>query len=862
MAITLSRRSLICNQAVPHVTGIDFVQVADPALQTELLVFFIVDPDLVVVQDGPPQVFMVNLVGPLPQPAANPLVTIAPAKATAAPLPEHLTTAWDRVTIGGTQRTVLRLVFSKPGGFYSYRLTVNHTAVDPLFNGTEFSFKQGCATGFDCAPDCACGPAEFKTAEIDYLARDFGSFNSALHDFTKRYYPRWAEHLTADAGSMMIDLLAALGDEFAYTQDRFAREAYVETATQRRSLERLSSLVDYRPDPGVNAAGHVSLLMAPAPSASLAIELRYAGRLAVWAVPQGLVPSPFELGNGLAADAGSAANLFVHHHWNHMALHLADASAPCLKAGAISLLLAPGAGNIALPRAAQISGSLMPEEFWKGRWMMLVSEPTDPAVEARQWPIRIVTVTHLTDPLILTNGAASQITKVDWEPSQALPHDMRIEETFLYGNVAPVTAGLTISERFRLGHDASTDPAIAELPRAVEREGMLDETSCERGVTFIHGLRHSETAGLSFTGGHNLTGHRVPEIELAEVDAFGATVENWLYRDSLLDADLDDPAFTIDSGMWRDIVRFQRNGEFIVHHDYAADAGYSLRFGASGFGRTPDADTLFKARFRSFHGEQSNLAAASIRKLDPPDGSPRHPALAAVADVINHLPVAGGANPETAASIRMRAPEYYRLFPMRAVRDEDYRSIAERLDWVQQAGARCRWTGSWLATFVTADPLDATSIDAARLQELRGLLDAVRQAGRDVIIRQPRFISLDIDITICVAPGFYGGQVREAVLAALSDETGFFASNRFTFGDPLRRSAHEAAVQAVPGVKGVSQIKIRPRHTAHWRIFSEPEYPVAIHELIRVDNNPAAPEHGVISVRQTEAAALAGSMVS
>ena len=75
MAITLSRRSLICNQAVPHVTGIDFVQVADPALQTELLVFFIVDPGLVVVQDGPPQVFMVNLVGPLPQPAANPPAT-------------------------------------------------------------------------------------------------------------------------------------------------------------------------------------------------------------------------------------------------------------------------------------------------------------------------------------------------------------------------------------------------------------------------------------------------------------------------------------------------------------------------------------------------------------------------------------------------------------------------------------------------------------------------------------------------------------------------------------------------------------------------------------------------------------------
>ena len=41
-------------------------------------------------------------------------------------------------------------------------------------------------------------------------------------------------------GMMVLELLAALGDEFAYAQDRLAREATLATATQRRSLRHLA----------------------------------------------------------------------------------------------------------------------------------------------------------------------------------------------------------------------------------------------------------------------------------------------------------------------------------------------------------------------------------------------------------------------------------------------------------------------------------------------------------------------------------------------------------------------------------------------------------------------------------------------
>lgn len=854
MTVSLSRRGMICNQAAPpRVTGIDFVSVADPGVQTEIVVFFIVDPDLVVTDPGPPQNLLADLGGGVPQAVPKSIVTVTAAGGSGAVVPGIDTVVWDRVPIDGTTRTVLRITFEAAGDFADYVLTVNRDAIDPLFNNAVFSFKQGCPTGFDCEAPCECGDAEFETPEIDYLARDFESFNSALHAFTKRRYPRWAEHLTADAGSMMIDLFAALGDEFAYIQDRFAREAYLETATQRRSLHRLASLVDYRPDPGRNATGTISLTMRPVAPATAAIRLDFADRLPVWAVPNGQPPVAFELGDTLS-DIGS---LHVHHEWGRMAVHLPDPSAPCLKPGATSLYLGPGSGNVALPRQSQLPVGATPDDFWIGRQMILVSEPTDPAVERRAWPVRITSVIRLSDPLVLTGGSPTRITRIGWDEAEALPFEMRISETRVYGNVAPVSGGLTITERFRIGLDESPDPEIRSLPRAVERKGILDQNRCERDRAVIHGLRASESAGLSFTGEHGITTHRVPEIELNEISDLGSPPvlsTPWFFHDTLLDADEDDPFFTVDHGMWREIIRFQRNGEFIVHQDYAGDFGFSIRFGSGAFGRLPASDSLYEARFRSFHGAASNVAPRAIRTLDPPDGSPRKPAMAAVADVVNFLPTSGGLDPESDETIRIRAPEYYRLFPLRAVRDEDYREIIERLDWVQKAGAGARWTGSWLTEFVTADPLGATEISEDRLEELTDLCDQIRQVGRDVIVRQPRFSPLDIDVTICVAPGFYGGQVREAVLDALTGSggtAGFFAPDRFTFGDPLRRSALEAAVQSVPGVRGVTQIRIRPRGVTDWHAFDEPEFPVAVNELIRVDNDPSKPGNGVVTVRET-----------
>ena len=174
------------------------------------------------------------------------------------------------------------------------------------------------------------------------------------------------------------------------------------------------------------------------------------------------------------------------------------------------------------------------------------------------------------------------------------------------------------------------------------------------------------------------------------------------------------------------------------------------------------------------------------------------------------------------------APEAFRAITFRAVRPEDYAEIAERLPWVQRAGARFRWTGSWLSTFVTADPSRCVSNSAPEQRtELENLMDCVRQAGREVFVRNPRFVNIDLEITICIEPFAYAGQVKARVLEALLGRKGvrptkgFFDPDNFTFGTPLRRSALEAVIQDVPGVRGVEQMRIRARGITDWRVFDE-----------------------------------------
>lgn len=150
---------------------------------------------------------------------------------------------------------VLQLRVRFPDGFSPHIVHIDDERIDPYCNSVRFSFQASCPSDLDCEPPAhQCPPDESVQVDIDYRARDFWSLRQALLDFASLNYPHWTDRLEADAGVMLVEVMSALGDELAYYQDRIGREAYLETATQRRSLRRHARLVDYEIYDGLAAS--------------------------------------------------------------------------------------------------------------------------------------------------------------------------------------------------------------------------------------------------------------------------------------------------------------------------------------------------------------------------------------------------------------------------------------------------------------------------------------------------------------------------------------------------------------------------------------------------------------------------------
>jgi len=103
------------------------------------------------------------------------------------------------------------------------------------------------------------------------------------------------------------------------------------------------------------------------------------------------------------------------------------------------------------------------------------------------------------------------------------------------------------------------------------------------------------------------------------------------------------------------------------------------------------------------------------------------------------------------------------------------------------------------------------------------------------------------NLSICVAPDAYIGATIEAVRDALASP-GLFNPDNFNFGSPLRRSAIEAAAQAVPGVKGVDCIEVRVRRRDEWQAFDMAEIVPTAGQIIRLENDPLHPSRGSLRV--------------
>lgn len=801
-------------KASTNLTGIDFVTVE--ADQTTLQVHF----------HRNPWTLSSNFTAVPPLPGAFTIVSINGGEGV--PVVRVTGVSVVIVVVDAVNVETLELTTDQPGDFSRYRLTMADSRLDYFFKSSEFSFKAGCVdTRIDCKPTLdPCPPPDLVDFPVDYMARDFLSLRGALMDFARQRYPQWGELIEADVGVMVLELFAALGDELSYTQDRMAREAYLETATQRRSLRRLTRLVDYNIHDGRSGSTFLDVQV----STEAVAPLNLPAGARVWVVADEGETTVFELGRGLA-DFLADETFSVRQEWNALPSYAFDPDAAELPAGATEMYVVNEASAVS------------PDTMWENKWVLLQRDPIEPGEPARRHLVFVTDATSVTDELM-----GFDLLRLSWETEHALPWCLKLgEETTVHGNLVPATAGERTTEYFEV---RGTTP---DARQAIEREGPLSAVTGERSVTFLHSLLSTETGGLGRLGDD--LREATPELRVARViDPDPEDLSAWTWRRTLLSSTPLDEHYTLDDGIWRRVIGFQRAtlDKDFVHIDYASGDGTTLHFGDGEFGKVPADGLRFRVDYRTGPGSASNVGAGTIRNLQHPvtlitDVSTM---LGDITSISNPLPVTDGVDPESLEDVRQLAPEEFRAITHRAVKPEDFCEIAHRLDWVQIAGVRQRWTGSWPTTFVTPDPVAAFAVTDDQRAELTGLMDCVRQAGREVYVRDPRFRAIDLEILICIKPGHLPSSVRDAVLFRLRGDglnPGYFGPDAFTFGAPLHRLTLEGIVGAVPGVLAVKGVQIGARAIHELRPM-EPLYVVPDDQILRLANDPRTPERGSIRV--------------
>jgi hypothetical protein len=799
------RRDRRAALAAAGLNGLDFVEIVDTA-QTQLRVHFInalATGDLA----GPPRITggeTIAQVPVLPFGAAGP--------------------AW---SFDG-DHLVLDCAVAAPGDFSQYTLTIAAPAIDPFFGSVAFSFKAGCPSDVDCAvpvPDCP--PAPVHAPRIDYLAKDFLSFRQALLDYSTQYYPEWQERSEADFGMMFAEALSALGDDLSYLQDRVAGEATLATATERRSVLRHAALVDYQPGRTLSAATVLQFEVSPdAPAAA-------PDGIAVSASGDDGTAIVFETGGGLNA-VGTPVPL--DPRWNRAAAIMGywfDDGARCLPAGATTMTVS-GHGHgfqasqtllIVTAGAAALDPPLRQLVHLLG-----FGDPAGP------W------ATETFDTVFADAGspmAPHPITTIAWRAADALTVARDLWTTQVIGNLVPATQGQSMVESFAVATD---DPALPGAPPfAIERAGPSPSgADADRPVLRLHTLGGS-TAGaglpVAWLGGSG-SSQPAPEIRLT------GGGEAWTWLPTIIEAQAATRGFTLDPAAYRALTP---NADGTLGWDYAGAIGDTIRFGDGVLGANPQPGEVFTVVYRLGVGAAGNVAADAIGQVAPAANAGWCLAVG------NPFAAIGGADAESLLSIARNAPQAFRANQPRAITPADYVAAAVTLPWVRRAGCAQRWTGSWFTTFTTPQPAASDLVSPAERLQLVQLLNRRRMAGSESYAPDPDYVSIDLRVSLCPAPGVSGSQVTQAVAAALAPSgaggsKAFFAIGRFGFGDPLYRGDLEVAIQAVPGIGGVTRITYRLRD--RWREFQDMGNVVAVGaaQILRCDNDRSRPDAGALSI--------------
>jgi hypothetical protein len=270
-----------------------------------------------------------------------------------------------------------------------------------------------------------------------------------------------------------------------------------------------------------------------------------------------------------------------------------------------------------------------------------------------------------------------------------------------------------------------------------------------------------------------------------------------------------------------------------------------LRFGDDVNGLRPQNGTQFSADYRIGNGTAGNIGANTLTTFIGDQ---------LIQSCTNPLSASGGIDPETNEQIRRRAPQAF-MAQERAITMADYERVTRMNAQVDDAVATLRWTGSWYTVFITAEPKGAGKLTPVLRKELKKNINQYRLAGQDIELESPQYVSLEIELAVCVDPGYFQADVEKQLSQVLGSrqlpngQQGLFYPDTFTFGQTVYLSPIYAAARQVAGVTSVAATIFQPQGVPPTTIYLDKgEIPLGPFQIARLDNDPSLPDHGKLSL--------------
>jgi hypothetical protein len=696
------------------------------------------------------------------------------------------------------------LKLNELGDFSIYTLTVNGPDIDPFFNSAKFRFRLACDGPFDCANSSAQSvPTADIPVAIDYLTKDFAGFRKALLDFIPTRLPAWTEQSEADLGMVLVELFAATADNLSYLQDRVANEAYLNTATNRRSVAGHLALIGYQMDNGASALTWLQFRVN---------------------APQTLLTG-FKVTNDPSADDDPVVVFET----------LADAQLD--SAGNEMQMYDWGNANCCLGKG-QFSTALLGsfEQLKAGDYILFDGGPNQRDV------VRLIV-----DPEFLKIGSrpatsppsSTAITVIQWGGNTPLTHEFCLGATTVRGNVVPATNGETVFETLRMLSEQDKASVNAEIAARVPGARVPRQKLALRQAP----LAHLDPSTVSFAqplGAANSSAQSFVTVRPQKsISTLQLTVDGELWReqDSLLESGPNDKVFRVEMD----------------------DSGVgTVVFGNGVFGERPSETSTVIATYRVGGGSAGNIGADTLVVARPASPAPW------LQSVTNPLPAMGGRDLESHDQARRIGPSGFHQ-PVVAVTASDYQQAAAIFvdssgkRAIQRANATFLWTGSWLTVTVTADPLGQESLTGDLKQQLADFLNSRRLSGYDIHVSGPTYLPVDLALQITVMPGFQQSDVEQALRQKFGNGAGegganaFFHPDNFTFGDSLFASSIYAAAMQIPGVQSVTIARLTRAHAPQPQAetslnLAQGFLRTGTDEVIRLDNDRNFPENGTLTV--------------